>query len=189
MDAQKPPAKRRMGKLQRRLLQQQFVDLLLNLELKLSRLDICERLGISESTYQRWSTDPEVLKLAALDGSRIGHATRAYAYEHRGTALKTLVSVMESSRNDVARVRAAELMYQWGNEAAESEQPPDTDAAAEVATLLANRGPTFIIAKAEMFMNSRGEVSVSAKAPANDDATVVEVPARLLPAASAPDPD
>jgi hypothetical protein len=76
-----------MGKLQRRLLQQQFVDLLLNLELKLSRLDI------SESTYQRWSTDPEVLKLAALDGSRIGHATRAYAYEHRGTALKTLVSV------------------------------------------------------------------------------------------------
>lgn len=88
----------------------------------------------------------------------------------------------------MARVRAAELMYQWDNEAAKSEQTPDTDAATEVATLLASRGPTFIIAKAEMFMNSRGEVSVSARAPSADNAEVLEVPAWLLSAVSQSDP-
>jgi hypothetical protein len=52
-----------------------------------------------------------------------------------------------------------------------------TNAAAEVATLLSSRGPTFIIAKAEMFRNNQGEVS--ARTSAGNDTEIVDTPVRL----------
>jgi hypothetical protein len=146
----------RMSGAAKQLRQRKFVQLLMDLEANLTQEEICRQCGISRATYTRWAADPEVLKLAGMDNSRLAAATRAYAFAHRGTALATLVDVMQRSRNDVARVRAAELMHQIGEQAAQEKDGDSGDAAAEVARLLSRRSPTFIVNNLQMIAAGAG---------------------------------
>ena len=177
--------KGRMGSAERRIRQQKFALLLLDMETQRTRAQICEECGISERTYDRWSSDPAVLKLGGESALRLDAATRRYAYEHRGTAMRTIVQVMENSRNDIARVRAAELMYQWGEEAAANEEPATQSNGDELAKLLSSSRPTFIFGNATMIQNlapAGGGLSISS-GPAPEE-TVVEAQVRPLPASS-----
>lgn len=173
--------KGRMGRGERRARQQQFALLLLDMETQRTRAEICEECGISERTYDRWSSDPAVLKLGGESAIRLDAATRRYAYEHRGTAMRTIVQVMETSRNDIARVRAAELMFQWGEEAAASEEPSTQSNGDELAKLLSSSRPTFIFGNATMIQTlaSTSGLTVSAGVEAASD--VVDAVVRPLP--------
>jgi hypothetical protein len=172
----------RMGRVERRLRQQQFALLLLDMDQGLTRAQICEQCGISERTYDRWSTDPEVLKLSGMDSTRMDAATRKYAYEHRGTAMRTIVDVMDRSRNDIARVRAAELMYQWGEEAAKGEGSTGSSNSDELTKLLSGSRPTFIFGNATMIQNltpAQNPSGLTIIGGVDDD--VIDAEARVLP--------
>ena len=164
----------RMGRVERRLRQQQFALMLLDMDRALTRVQICESCGISERTYDRWSTDPEVLKLAGMDSTRMDAATRKYAYEHRGTAMRTIVDVMEGSRNDIARVRAAELMYQWGEDATAGEGVSGSNNSDELTKLLSGSRPTFIFGNATMIQNLTPAQNTSGLIVSSQDEKVVD---------------
>lgn len=151
----------RMGEAERRHRQKMFITMLLDVERMHSREEICRACGISERTYDRWANDPEVMAAGGISAHQVSLATANFAFQHRGTAMSTLVKVMTSSKNDIAKVRAAELMYQWGEEALKAQQAQSSgEDAADVARLLSGQGPTFIIANANMIQQQAGSTLV-----------------------------
>lgn len=122
----------------------------------LTKDEICRRVGIGTKTYSKWVRDKGLLREVGQDGDVVTEQTRHFAYQHRGRALNTLLDVMDNSRNDLARVRAAELLLQLGETAANVDRLDVTDHGQDISFFLSQQGPTFVqIVNGERYVPSR----------------------------------
>jgi transposase len=155
----------------------QFWNLVYDIKANLKPAQICEKLGISKATYYRWMNEPSAAKEAVLlQGNLVAERTRQAAYQHRAEVIDTLLDVMTKSRNDLARVRAAEIMFEIGEDA-RREEGAVTEDKSELADLLQNRASTIInntlIVNNNNVLERRGTGEYAAE--------VIDATAKLLP--------
>lgn len=100
----------RMTKAEQAIKQRLFAQLLLSPDYHYNRDEIMERVGISESTYYKWSKDPNLADMAGIEPNRHNLKAKLLAAQMKADALSTLHDVMENDRSGLARVRAAEII-------------------------------------------------------------------------------
>lgn len=123
------------------LKKRQFAKLLLDTDRKmLPKKELCEVVGISPNTYDKWAKDPEIANMIAPESWRVSKTTEVLARTNQVTALTTLVDIMENSENDSARTRAAEIMLKYGRETKEASTSSDSD----IVRILAQNKPIFV---------------------------------------------
>lgn len=119
-----------------------FASIVLDPGNKKTREEICEELGITTSQYDDWSSDKNLWLWGGAEVWRMQEQARLLLQRHQVTAVETLVDVMRTSNNDLARVRAAEgIMEKQPYHSSHADQ----ENAEAVAKLLSSRSPTFHI--------------------------------------------
>lgn len=160
---------KRFTPLERELKQRLFIKMLYDMGRYRTKAEICQEVGISPDTYNRWKSDVGMRRLYEVEQFRVDGAVKEKVNLNQTTALDTLVDVMDNSRNDMARVKASELMLTLGQAMARSDSAQDEADSKDVARII-SQGPTLIVANAGMLIDIQRKVNASRVVEVFDDA-------------------
>ena len=139
-----------MRKAERILKQRLFAQLLLDPHTHHTKDSIVQRLGISETTYRKWSQNPELLDWAGHDLRVTDIKVKILASGYKTRAIDTLTDVMENDRNGLARVRAAEIILSMDTQLPEGST---VESKSETLKLLERFKPVLIMGSIEQLRN------------------------------------